>query len=118
MVTGDHHLVGPPHTLRHTGASRDQATGLRTIEEIMQRGCWKVMASVTRYAKIHAWVEACEKQSPEIKAAGGRILDLRLASVIGRRKSRALDQRVVEPSPTLKDPISRRSKAQVGGTHF
>ena len=119
VVTGDHRLVGPPHSLRHTGASRDRAAGLRTIEEIKQRGRWKVMASVTRYAKIHAWVEACKKQSPEIKAAGGRILDLRQASVIGRRKSRALDQRLVEPfPPPLKDPISRRSTARVRGTHF
>ena len=60
VVTGDHRRVGPPHSLRHTGASRNRATRFRTIEEIMQRGRWKVVASVTRYAKIHAWVEACE----------------------------------------------------------
>ena len=99
VVTGDHRLVGPPHSLRHTGASRDRATGRRTIEEIMERGRWKVMASVARYAKIHAWVEACENQSPEIKAAGGRILDLRRASVIGRRMRSAPDPSLVEPSP-------------------
>ena len=79
-VTGDQKLVGPPHSLRHTGASRDIASGRRSIEDIMIRGRWKVLASVSRYAKVHAWVEAYERQSERIKKEGGAILRLRSSS--------------------------------------
>ena len=34
-------LIGPPHTARHTGASRDLAGGRRSFDEIKRRGRWK-----------------------------------------------------------------------------
>ena len=46
---------GPPHSGRHTGASRDLAEGYRTFEQVQRRGRWKVPGSVQRYAKTHIW---------------------------------------------------------------
>ena len=46
-------FVGPPHTLRHSGPSRDAASGARTLEEIRRRGRWSQLKSVQRYSKGH-----------------------------------------------------------------
>lgn len=40
-----------PHCLRHGGASHDYLAGLRTLQDIQQRGCWASYDSVKRYAK-------------------------------------------------------------------
>jgi hypothetical protein len=49
---------GPPHSVRHTGASRDASTGYRSIWQIQRRGRWSSEKSVLRYSKSHAWVSA------------------------------------------------------------
>ena len=46
-------FVGPPHSLRHSGPSRDAASGARTLEEIRRRGRWSQLKSVQRYSKGH-----------------------------------------------------------------
>jgi len=45
--------VGPPHTLRHSGASNDVAKKRRTLEEVRRRGRWSQPKSVQRYTKVH-----------------------------------------------------------------
>ena len=37
------------HSLRHGGASHDRASGSRSLLEVMARGHWRALASVTRY---------------------------------------------------------------------
>ena len=76
-VLGDPGGAGPPHTARHTGASRDMSEGRRTFEEVKRRGRWKSDDSVQRYARPHAWLEAVAAQPPEVYARGRAILDER-----------------------------------------
>ena len=71
--------IGPPHSCRHTGASRDLATGYRSFAEIQRRGRWKSTDSVQRYARVHAWYEAVERQPQHIKELGASILAQRPA---------------------------------------
>ena len=66
--------IGPPHTARHTGPSCDLSTSYRTLDSIMKRGRWKAVNSVHRYAKPHAWLAACQRQDPELRAKGAAIL--------------------------------------------
>lgn len=40
-----------PHCLRHGGASHDFLAGIRSLQEIQQRGCWACFESVRRYQK-------------------------------------------------------------------
>ena len=64
-VMGDRaDLVGPPHSARHTGASRDLTESYRSLEEVMKRGRWKSLTAVHRYAKPHAWY-ACIANLPK-----------------------------------------------------
>ena len=51
--------LGPPHDLRHGGASRDVEAKTRDLEGIRRRGRWKSMESVQRYTK--AWVLVRER---------------------------------------------------------
>ena len=44
-----------PYQLRHSGASHDRLRGLRGLPEVMKRGRWRKLKSVTRYEK-HARV--------------------------------------------------------------
>ena len=76
-VLGDEKAMGPAHSARHTGASRDLAEGYRTFAEIQRRGRWKSVESVQRYAKVHAWFEACERQAPSIRDQGRQLLSQR-----------------------------------------
>ncbi len=73
-VTGSSAGAGPPHSARHTGASRDLSEGYRTLEEVMKRGRWKSLQSVHRYAKPHIWYAAIAALSPEEKARGDSLL--------------------------------------------
>jgi integrase len=68
---------GPPHSSRHTGASRDLAEGYRDLDGIMRRGRWKALASVQRYAKTHSWLQALSSQPHHIQQEGNAILALR-----------------------------------------
>ena len=68
---------GPPHSARHTGASRDLAEGYRTFEQVQRRGRWKVPGSVQRYAKTHVWRAVSHQLPDDIRARGADILSLR-----------------------------------------
>ena len=63
-----------PHAARHTMASRDVATGYRTIEQIARRGRWQSEKSVRRYARTADWIRACEAQPAEIVEEGRKLL--------------------------------------------
>ena len=43
--------LGPPHDLRHAGASDDLLSGHRALGEVKERGRWAADGSVRRYAK-------------------------------------------------------------------
>ena len=51
--------LGPPHDLRHGGASRDVEAGTRSLEQVRRRGRWKQLSSVQRYTKT--WVLVRER---------------------------------------------------------
>ena len=61
-------IVGPPHSARHTSASRDLALGRRSFEEVKRRGRWKSDDAVPRYAQTHKWFE-CEQRLREADPA-------------------------------------------------
>jgi len=73
-VFGKSEAIGPPHSARHTGASRDLAEGYRTFEQVQRRGRWKAADSVQRYAKVHAWFECQARQPVQVREKGARIL--------------------------------------------
>jgi len=77
-VTGDKHFAGPPHSARHTGASRDLSEGYRSLEDVMKRGRWQALASVHRYAKPHMWFACIAKLPIELKEKGDQILAKRV----------------------------------------
>ena len=66
--------VGPPHSARHTGASRDLAEGHRTFDQVQRRGRWKASASVQRYAKTHMWTTLINDLPLEVRTEGDNIL--------------------------------------------
>ena len=70
------HLVGPAHSARHTGASRDMAEQYRDFAEIKRRGRWKTDDAVQRYAKVHVWATVQAATPPEIRARGRELLAL------------------------------------------
>jgi hypothetical protein len=78
--------VGPPHSVRHTGASRDAATGYRSLWQIQRRGRWQSEKSVLRYAKTHAWLECHAGLTATIRRLGTEALNFR-----GERPVQALE---------------------------
>lgn len=66
-----------PHAARHTGASRDLASGYRTFEQVQRRGRWKVPGSVQRYARTHVWHSVEASLPTEVRARGDAILSQR-----------------------------------------
>ena len=77
-VSGDKHFAGPPHSARHTGASRDLSEGYRSLEDVMKRGRWQALASVHRYAKPHMWFACIAKLPLNLKEKGDQILAKRM----------------------------------------
>ena len=73
-MKADAKMVGPPHSARHTGASRDLAEGHRTFDQVHRRGRWKASASVQRYAKTHVWTTLINDLPLEVGAEGDNIL--------------------------------------------
>ena len=67
----------PPHSVRHTGASRDLAEGYRTFAQVQRRGRWASEKSVLRYAKTHLWAAAKATTRDDIRVAGQAILATR-----------------------------------------
>ena len=63
-------FVGPPHSVRHTGPSRDHFLGYRTLTEIQKRGRWMSKDSVFRYSKDHVLVQMMARQPAAIRARG------------------------------------------------
>ena len=66
-----------PHAARHTGASRDLASGYRTFEQVQRRGRWKVPGSVQRYARTHVWHSIEAALPSEVRVRGAAILERR-----------------------------------------
>jgi integrase len=66
--------VGPPHSARHTGASRDLSEGYRSLWQVQRRGRWSSEKSVLRYAKSHAWTEAQARTPAAVREIGGAYL--------------------------------------------
>lgn len=58
-----------PHCLRHGGASHDYLAGLRTLQDIQQRGCWASYDSVKRYAKHGRLTKQLNLLSPKQQSA-------------------------------------------------
>ena len=76
-VLGSKATVPPPHSARHTGASRDLAEGYRSFSQVQRRGRWSVPSSVQRYAKTHVW-RAVESDLPQdVRLRGNAILQRR-----------------------------------------
>lgn len=69
--------VGPPHTARHTGASRDLATNYRTFDQVQRRGRWKAADSVQRYARPHEWATVCAAVPEDVRLRGTVLLAAR-----------------------------------------
>jgi hypothetical protein len=73
------YLPGPPHSLRHTGASydaledADSKHAYRSLEEIRLRGRWRVMSSVARYSKTFVYNSSLAAMPPALHAEGARL---------------------------------------------
>ena len=66
--------VGPPHSVRHAGPSRDSASGYRSVWQIQRRGRWSSEKSVMRYAKTWAWTSALARTPPAIMQRGAELM--------------------------------------------
>ena len=69
--------TAPPHSCRHTGPSRDLATGYRDMPQVQRRGRWSAEKSVRRYAKTHAWIAVTKAQPPHVLSRGSELLGMR-----------------------------------------
>jgi len=67
--------VSPPHSCRHTGPSRDLATGYRDVVQVQRRGRWLSEKSVRRYTKTHTWLAVTKNQPPHVRARGAALLN-------------------------------------------
>ena len=76
-VLGPGHKVGPPHSARHTGASRDLTEQYRSLEAVMKRGRWKSLTAVQRYAKPHAWFACMAGLPADVLARGNALMAAR-----------------------------------------
>jgi len=77
-VLGSSDKIGPPHSVRHTGASRDLATGYRTFAQVQRRGRWKASDSVQRYARPHVWQSVTSEQPQHVIEQGRALLAQRV----------------------------------------
>jgi hypothetical protein len=73
------HLAGPPHTARHTGASRDLAEHRRSFSQVKRRGRWKTDEAIQRYARPHVWPGVRAQVPPDIMARGKKLMSQREA---------------------------------------
>ena len=78
--------VGPPHSVRHSGPSRDAASGYRTIWQIQRRGRWRSESSCMRYAKTASWTAALARTPPAVAEYAKKAIALR-----GQRAAAALE---------------------------
>ena len=76
-VLGSADLRGPPHSARHTGASKDLATGYRTFAQVQRRGRWKTQVAVQRYARPHVWMAAEASVPKDVLDKGNALLSER-----------------------------------------
>jgi hypothetical protein len=67
-------VLGPPHTIRHSGPSHDLFTAYRSLWQIQRRGRWSSEKSVLRYAKTHMLIESTAKLPGDLLARGNDIL--------------------------------------------
>ena len=74
--------IGPPHDLRHAGASRDVEGSHRSLEEVRRRGRWRAAASVQRYTKTFWLVKQRARTPAWVLAKGQQLLQSRGDRVI------------------------------------
>jgi len=70
--------VGPPHSARHTGASRDAFEGYRSLAQIQRRGRWTSDRSVVRYSRTHDFASAYEGVPDRVLRRGRELLATRV----------------------------------------
>ena len=61
------HGVGPPHSLRHSGAAEFVARG-GPLESCRRRGRWSALSSVQRYTKTQVLVESRSRLDEHARA--------------------------------------------------
>ena len=105
MEMGVEGLVGKPHSVRHTGPSRDVFLGYRGLREIQRRGRWRADASVLRYAKTHYYVR-CMAQTPrDLIERGAELLEALGARAVPPLGWRRLHRRpALPPRQPIWDP--------------
>ena len=64
----------PPHTLRHTAASRDAFHKVRTLAELKDRGRWASDTSVARYKKESDYLAAMAAETDEMRDAARHVV--------------------------------------------
>ena len=69
--------LGPPHHLRHAGASRDAESNKRSLELIRRRGRWKSSESVQRYTKSWLLIRERARLTPDQLTRGRALAQLR-----------------------------------------
>ena len=75
MAMGIEGMVGKPHSVRHTGPSRDVFLGYRGLREVQRRGRWRADASVLRYAKTHYYVRCLAQLPRDLLDRGSKLLE-------------------------------------------
>ena len=68
------HAALPPHSIRHSGPSRDAFLGYRSLEQIKKRGRWFSKEAVRRYSKSHYYVQALAMLMPEDRELGEKLI--------------------------------------------
>ena len=68
------HNPPPPHTARHSGPSRDAATGHRSLAQIQRRGRWSSDRSVLRYAKTAEYLSSFKLVPTAVIERGAMLL--------------------------------------------
>lgn len=66
--------LGPFHSIRHSGPSRDHLLGYRNLDDIRKRGRWRVAASVNRYSKNHVYIEQMAILDEKLLAKGQELI--------------------------------------------
>ena len=69
-------FVGPPHSVRHSGPSRDHFLEYRDRVDIQKRGRWRNLKSVARYSKSHVYVQQMSRTPRHIREMGEQLLEL------------------------------------------
>jgi hypothetical protein len=69
--------IGPPHSARHSGPSKDLYEGYRNLDQVQTRGRWSSIKSVLRYAKVGHWLDALSKVPTKLGEKAEQLLSWR-----------------------------------------